>query len=117
MDNVDVATRYQLWFFVSAGLAAIAFCLKLINLIAIYIDNLPFFAFTQISKFVIGAASLVWFFIGTYWRYSAWGQLCAEKQLSSISQVLSLLYYSGVVLSLCCCSCYSCGTIIFVSRS
>ena len=46
MDNVDVATRYQLWFFVSAGLAAIAFCLKLINLIAIYIDNLPFFAFT-----------------------------------------------------------------------
>mmetsp|Transcript_7376 Transcript_7376/g.8883 ORF Transcript_7376/g.8883 Transcript_7376/m.8883 type:complete len:118 (-) Transcript_7376:102-455(-) len=116
MENYDLVARYQIWFFVNAWLAIAAFIFKLASLIAIYVDNLWFFAMTQIFKLFLSLSAVIWFFLGAYWRYNVYGQLCAQELLLNLSKVLSICYYGGVILSLCFCSCYSCGTILYVSK-
>ena len=116
MDNIDYNKRYELWFYMSALMATFGFFIKLFNLIAIEIDQLAIFALTQLCKLLTAIFAIVWFFVGAYWRYSAWGQLCAVQNLYGISKVLSVLYYGAVIGSLCLCSCYSCGSMLYVLK-
>ena len=72
------------------------------------------FAGAQIIQMCLGILGIYWFFLGAYWRFNPWGELCSETYLFGPGMAIMAIYGIGVGFSCACCCGYSCLSMAYV---